>query len=654
VVSKVLQTGRPTLVPTLSDAFMVAHSQDAEHLRALRELGIRSAMVVPLAVRDDVIGAMTLASVAPERAYDDEDLALAMEVAHRCALAVTNARLFQKAEAARARAEHLVEQAKGLQALVDELSSPQSPDALAGFVMDAGGSAVGASTSGFWLLEGQTLRLLEARNYAPEQRERYAHVPLDAATPIAEAARGGEPVFVRTLSDYTARYGDDELRAPGADPVPRLSMALLPLIAEGELLGALAFVFHEERAFADDDQRFLRVLARHCALALARNRSLERERQTAHQAQLADRRKDEFLAMLGHELRNPLMPIMTALELMRMRGEGTLINERAIIDRQARHMLRLVDDLLDVSRITRGRIELVRKHVELAAVVRGAVETASVLFEQRAQKLTVDVAEQGLLIDGDEARLVQVTSNLLTNAAKYTDPGGAIDVRAAREGDTVVLRVRDTGVGMSAELLPRVFDLFAQGERTLDRSEGGLGLGLAIVKSIVQLHGGTAEATSEGIGRGCELIVRLPVVPDAPPPTPAPTPAAPRPAAGAQQRVLVVDDNKDAASLLAELLGLVGREVRVAYDGPSALVVAGAQKLDVALLDIGLPVMDGYELAERLQAAQPGIVLFAITGYGQPADVERAHAAGFRHHLVKPVELDQLLLLLDEAAKERG
>jgi PAS domain S-box-containing protein len=370
------------------------------------------------------------------------------------------------------------------------------------------------------------------------------------------------------------------------------------------------------------------------------------ERQARADAEVASRSKDEFLAMLGHELRNPLAPIVTALQLMRLRGDETLAKERTVIERQVHHLIRLVDDLLDVSRITRGKVELKRERIEIAEVVAKAIEMASPLIEQRQHRLTVDVPRQGLAVDADAVRLAQVVANLLNNAAKYTEPNGGIAVLAERDGGAVVLRIRDTGIGLSAEMLPRIFDLFVQERQAIDRAQGGLGLGLAIVRVLVELHGGTVEARSEGQGKGAELIVRLPAAEAGDrlaPASPArvETEIATLPGA---LRVLVVDDNLDAAELLATSVQMMGHLARVAHDGPAGLRIAAELRPDVALLDIGLPVMDGYELARHLREL-PGlesIRLIAVTGYSQEADRAEAAAAGFERHLVKPIRLEQL------------
>jgi PAS domain S-box-containing protein len=368
-------------------------------------------------------------------------------------------------------------------------------------------------------------------------------------------------------------------------------------------------------------------------------------------AESASRAKDEFLAMLGHELRNPLSPIVSALQLMRLKGEVRPTREHEIIERQVQHLVRLVDDLLDVTRITRGKVELERAPVELEAAVSKAVEMASPLIEQRRHRLTVSVPPAGLRLDADAGRLAQVISNLLTNAARYTEPGGTIEVAARCEGDEIVLRVIDDGIGIEPELLSQVFDLFVQGRQTLARADGGLGIGLTLVRNLVQLHGGTVAVRSGGRGRGSEFVVRLPALLDASPGAPPPPRRGRRPGA-AGRRIVVVDDNVDAAELMAQVLIAAGHEVRVAHDGPATLGLIERFRPEVALLDLGLPVMDGYELAVRLRRSLGSMAprLIAVTGYGQEHDHARSREAGFDDHLVKPVDADRLLERIDRLA----
>jgi len=361
----------------------------------------------------------------------------------------------------------------------------------------------------------------------------------------------------------------------------------------------------------------------------------------------ANRQKDDFLAMLAHELRNPLAPITTAAQLLQ-RGQMDapgIARASAIIARQAQHMTALVNDLLDVSRVTRGQVTMAQENVAVESLVQEAVEQVRPLIDSCQHALFLDI-EPGLYVLGDRTRLIQVLSNILNNAAKYTPAGGRIVLSVRTDGGEVRIAVRDNGQGIELPVLPYIFDLFIQAERTPDRSQGGLGLGLALVKSLVLLHDGRVDALSDGLGEGSEFVVYLPLLAPVAP-VPAEAPAAPATDASGL-RVLVVDDNVDAAEMLATLLEMNGYAVSVEFDGASALATALREPPAVALLDIGLPDMDGMELARRLRA-QPqtaDAVLVALTGYGQAEDQEQARQAGFNHHMVKPADIDRLLTLL--------
>ncbi len=367
------------------------------------------------------------------------------------------------------------------------------------------------------------------------------------------------------------------------------------------------------------------------------------------EAESANRAKDEFLAMLGHELRNPLAPMLTALQLMRLRDDGALQRERTVIERQTRHLVRLVDDLLDVSRIARGKIELRLERIDIADVVAKAIEMASPLLEEREHDLDVDVPRH-IVVEGDAARLAQIIANLLTNAAKYTEKGGVVAIEATTEDDWAVLAVRDSGIGIAPDMLPRVFDMFAQERQSLDRTQGGLGLGLTIVRNLTELHRGTVSVQSDGRNQGSEFIVRLPLASGAGVTSGPGVAAAKQPAADGRSgpSVLIVDDNEDAAAMLTMYLESLGYRVRAVHDALAALRAVAAENPQIALLDIGLPVMDGYELATQLRQIPGGgeMKLIAVTGYGQATDRERSRDAGFDAHMVKPVDLEQLADLL--------
>jgi signal transduction histidine kinase/ActR/RegA family two-component response regulator len=427
------------------------------------------------------------------------------------------------------------------------------------------------------------------------------------------------------------------------------SYFVVPLVARGRTLGAMAALQAEsDRGFSDDDCALLVELAQRAALALDNARLYADAQSARSQAERANRAKDEFLAMLGHELRNPLAPIVTALHLMERRAGGDAATERRIIERQVAHLLRLVDDLLDVSRIARGKIQIERGRVDMKAVVERAIELTLPALERRERAIDIDLPVEPVFVEGDAVRLAQVLSNLLNNAVKFTPPDERIVLRMRQDATGVEIVVEDSGSGIAPELLPRIFDLFTQGEQGMDRHAGGLGLGLAIVRTLVQLHGGTVTAESDGPGFGSRFTVRLPAAADAPPVSETAAPKA-SPRARRSGRVLVVDDNADAADTISELLRDAGHEVCVAADGPAALAALDSFVPELALLDIGLPGMDGYELASRLRADRRagGLRIVALTGYGREPDRARALATHFDEHLVKPVTADKLFEVTD-------
>lgn len=376
------------------------------------------------------------------------------------------------------------------------------------------------------------------------------------------------------------------------------------------------------------------------------------ERKRAEQAlKEADRKKDEFLATLAHELRNPLAPLRNALQILKLADDNpALVREmREMMERQVQQMVRLVDDLFDVSRITRGTLELRHEKLNLAAVAAMALETSRPLLEAAGHQLTVTYPSEPIYVEGDEIRLSQVLANLLNNSAKYTPGRGQIGLIVERQDAHAVVRIRDNGIGIPAEMLSRIFDMFTQVHNSPTGSQGGLGIGLTLVRNLVEMHGGTVAAHSEGSGKGSEFIICLPALASQPP---ASEEAPPREAgsskAAATHRVLVVDDNVDSAESLGAMLRLMGNQVRTAHDGPSALEEAARFIPNVVLLDIGLPGMDGHEVARRLRllSGLQEAVLVAQTGWGQDEDRRRSHAAGFNHHLVKPVSPTALQELL--------
>jgi PAS domain S-box-containing protein len=463
---------------------------------------------------------------------------------------------------------------------------------------------------------------------------------------IMQVVRRGNPEWALEISDslVTASAHDDQylslLRKSGLK-----SYICVPLKSRTRVLGTLTFVMAESgRVYDIDDVRAAEDLADRAVIAIENAHLLATLKES-------DRRKDEFLAMLAHELRNPLAPIRNAVQLLHLKGPPNpdLQWARDVIDRQVQQMARLVDDLLDVSRITRGKIELRRERVELVAAVNSALETSRPLIKTRGHELTVTLPPEPIHLYADPTRLAQVLSNLLNNAAKYTDEGGRIWLTVERQNDQVLVRVKDTGIGIPTEMLAHIFEIFSQVDRSLERSEGGLGIGLTLVKRLVEMHGGTVEALSAGPGTGSEFVLRIPVAaPEVKEPTSPEAGGYGQTAAPLTCRVLVVDDNQDSAESIAMLLRTLGNEVRTAHDGWEAVEAAAAFQPNLVLLDIGLPKLNGFEAARRIRELPSGgdIMLIALTGWGQEEHRRRSKEAGFDHHLTKPVDFRALQDLL--------
>jgi PAS domain S-box-containing protein len=509
-----------------------------------------------------------------------------------------------------------------------------------------------------------------AEKYRNEENERFRAL-FEQAPGIMAVLRGPEHVFELTNQSYlqlighrqvigkTAREGLPEVAGQGffelldrvySSGEPFVGHAL-PIRVQREPDGPL-----EER-FLDFVYQPIRDASGAVSGIFVEGSDVTARKQIEDELRAANRQKDQFLAMLAHELRNPLAPIMTAAQLLKVGrlDPRSIANASEIIARQAAHMTDLVNDLLDVSRVTRGLVTLEKEELDLNVIVSAAVEQVRPLIDARRHSLTLQLSGRSAHVLGDRTRLVQVISNILNNAAKYTAPGGRITLSVSVDEKQVHVGVRDNGVGIAPDILPYIFDLFTQAERTPDRSQGGLGIGLALVKSLVALHGGTVHASSDGIGQGSEFCICLPRLTA---PADAQDDAVPGDNAQAPGalRVMVVDDNVDAAQMLAALLEVQGHAVCIEYDAKGALERARRERPEVLLLDIGLPDMDGYELARHLrgQPESAGATLVALTGYGQSQDRKEAEQAGFDHYLVKPADMEQVNEVLAEAARARG
>ena len=441
------------------------------------------------------------------------------------------------------------------------------------------------------------------------------------------------------------------------------AVSLIPLIANGALIGRLMVYFDCPHAFSEEELELSLTIARQLAFGIERKRAEEERRQSENRVhellrelRQADHRKDEFLATLAHELRNPLAPIRNSLELMKRSPDDERLfqQSRDTIERQVRHLVRMVDDLLDVSRISQNKLELRKERIDLAAVVQSAVETSRPLIEAARQRLSITLPSPAVLLDADPVRLAQVFSNLLNNASKYSEPGAHIWLTALAADNEVLVRVRDTGIGIPSQELSRIFELFVQVDRSLERSKGGLGIGLTLVQRLIQMHGGTIEVRSDGPGSGAEFTVHLPLPAQEPIESISPRARWKQATQQARRRILVADDNRDSADTLSKLLRLLGHEVVAAYDGRRAVELVVRFQPDVALLDLGMPELNGYDAARMIRLKRPGnLLLIALTGWGQEEDRRRTKDAGFDHHLVKPVELATLQVLLSSTSNDR-
>jgi signal transduction histidine kinase/CheY-like chemotaxis protein len=561
------------------------------------------------------------------------------------------------AQATRERAQELAEgqrQIQSLYLLTDRLQRATSLDDIYTAALDAILSGLRCDRASILLYDSsQVMRFVAWRGLSDEYRR-----AAEGHSPWRPDDREPTPIGFGNIEDVELDPRlKERIRLEGIR-----AAAFIPLVSDDRLIGKFMTYFDTLHEFRDDEMALSITIARQLAFALQRHRSVQALLDAQRQLALAGRRKDEFIATLAHELRNPLAPITNAIALLTRDDAATPLQKeaRALIERQTARLTRLVDDLLDVSRITSGRVQLKRAHITLESVIERVVETARPMLEREQHRLFVHHVPDPIWVYADAARLEQVVVNLLSNAAKYTPPGGIIRIESQLEGETACIAVTDNGIGIDADLLPQVFDLFTQSERSLDRSRGGLGVGLSVVDGLVKMHGGKVEVTSE-VGRGSRFVVRLAAVPAPAIATPGVLPSA---SASARRTPLttarphglklqIVDDNVDAAESLRLLLGANGHHIAVSHDGPSALEQAAAFEPEVVFLDIGLPGIDGYEVARRMRQipALAGALIVAMTGYGQPDDLKRSLAAGFDRHLIKPVDPDAIEHLLDQAGK---
>jgi len=625
-------------------------ARSAPYASGYAGIGARAMVIVPL-IEEGQMAAIFYLHEPRARRWTDQEVALAEDVARHTREVVRRARVEESLRDEKRVLEMVNRTGQALASTLDLATLLQA-------ITDAGAKLAGARFGAFFYNggdeQGQTLQLYAVSGATREEVER-----LGALLPTFDHEG---PVRSNDLT-RDARYG-----APGY-PALRSYLAVPVVSRSGAMLGGLLFGHPDAGVFTERTERLIAGVAAQAAVAMdnarlyevAQNSARERdallrsERAARVQAERLSHTKDEFLAMLAHELRNPLAPISSSASLLSMqfKDEPRIRQTSTIISRQVRHMSRLIDDLLDVSRVTRGLVKLQLGVVDFRDIVSGALDQARPLLQEKEHAVALELPDAPVYVRGDQTRLVQSVANILNNAAKYTQRDGRIVLRLEAHAGRMQLSVSDNGSGMPPELVPSVFDLFTQGARTLARSQGGLGLGLTLVKRLVELHGGEVGAASGGVGQGSTFTLDLPCVEAPASGACAPSTEEPESAALARPlRLVLVDDNADAADSLSTLLGVQGYHTAVEYDARSALRRARAERPDAMLVDIGLPDIDGYQLAQQLRAMPEtsGTVLVAITGYGQAGDRERAIAAGFAHHLVKPVDMTALGRVLEAVA----
>ena len=529
-------------------------------------------------------------------------------------------------------------------------SEALTPTQVAEVVVHQGLAALGAIAGSVVLLDesGSFLELAGTVGYPPGLFDDWKCCPGRTASPLADAVWTLQPIFLESAESFAGRY-------PNLADLPAITgsraFASIPLTVEGRAIGGLGLSFAEPQGFCEADRAFMMALGQQCAQAIARARLYEAEQRARAQAEAANRIKDEFLAVLSHELRTPLNPILGWVKLLRTRQFDEIKRDQALetVERNAKLLSQLIEDLLDVSRILRGKLNLKVNPVNLAGVIAAAVET--VRLAAAAKSIEVDTVFAGNVeqVLGDANRLQQVVWNLLSNAVKFSESGGRVEVRLERVGAQALIRVSDTGKGIDPEFLPHVFDYFRQEDSTTTRVFGGLGLGLAIVRQLVELHGGTVQAESSGVGQGARFTVMLPLQKQVEAKIESPVPSSQSPVLSPLSglRVMVVDDEPDTLELLAFTLSELGAVVRAVASAEEVLVALSGWPADLLLSDIGMPQMDGYMLIRAIRGMPPErggtLPAIALTAYAGETDRQQVLAAGFQHHLAKPVESGELV-----------
>ncbi|MBN3942602.1 AAA family ATPase [Nostoc sp. NMS9] len=651
-VPKVVRTGVAEMVAEISDAALAAAIKDPEHLQILRELGLKSCIVVPLMARGRIFGAISFVTAESERRYSTADLSLAKDVAHRGAIAIDNARLYQEAQQAQTTAERALERIARLQSITAALSESLTPAQVSEVIVEQSMAALGASSALVALVNDSKteLEIVRAVGYKQDLIDAWRIFAIDSPSPLAEAVRTGKPIWAQATENRVAHYPHLAEIYAQYDFNAWIS---IPLMVEGWAVGGISLGFTQPQQLSGEDQAFILAVAQQCAQAIARAHLYEAEQMARSAAESANRIKDEFLAVLSHELRTPLNPILGWTKLMRTRKLDQATSDRALetIERNAKLQTQLIEDLLDVSRILQGKLNLNFYRINLVSVIEVAIETVRLSAEAKSIQIQT-ILESGVgEVLGDANRLQQVIWNILSNAIKFTPIGGQVKIKLEQVGSQVQICVTDTGKGIAPEFLPYVFDYFRQADGATTRKFGGLGLGLAIVRHLVELHGGTVQAESLGEGQGASFTVRLPYLQDEnkgikdAKDNYSLVAAQSSPLSGLE--ILVVDDDADMQEFLPFMLEQYGATVTVVASAIEALTALSQSQPNLIISDIGMPEMDGYMLMRQIRSLEPEqggtIPAIALTAYAGEMDRQQAIAVGFQQHISKPVDPEELV-----------
>ncbi|MEH2128937.1 protein kinase domain-containing protein [Nostoc sp.] len=651
-VPKVLRTGIPEMVTEISDALLAAGIPDAEHLRITREIGLKSCIILPLMVRKRIFGAISFFTAESERRYSTADLLLAEDVAHRAAIAIDNARLYQEAQQAQKTAEVALERIARLQSITAALSESLTPAQVSEVIVEQSMAGLGASSALVALVnESKTqLEIVRALGYNQDLVNTWRHFSIDSPSPLAEAVRTGQPVWAESRQNRIARYPHLAEAYTQYDIDAWIS---IPFMVEGSAVGGISLGFTELQELSEEDRAFIFAVAQQCAQAIARAHLYEAELTARSAAEAANRIKDEFLAVLSHELRTPLNPILGWTKLMRTRKLDQATSDRALetIERNAKLQTQLIEDLLDVSRILQGKLHLDFDRINLVSVIEAAIETVRLSAEAKSIQIQTSLESGVGQVLGDANRLQQVIWNILSNAIKFTPIGGQVKLKLEQVGSQVQIHVTDTGKGIAREFLPYVFESFRQADGATTRKFGGLGLGLAIVHHLVELHGGSVQAESLGEGKGATFTVRFPYLQDESKgikdakDNSSLVAAQSSPLAGLE--ILVVDDDADMREFLPFMLEQYGATVTVVASAIEALTALSQSQPNLIISDIGMPEMDGYMLMQQVRSLKPEqggtIPAIALTAYAGEIDYQQAIAVGFQQHISKPVDPEELV-----------